>query len=220
MPFRRRRHRRTRRNVSTAVKALRLARRAYNSSDHERKFVDSVFDNFAIAPAATAVLFLENGIAEGVSENQRIGERVRLKMLDLRLNFGKAPANVNSTAICRFTVLWDRQPNGGLATVAQVLETVTGTNNILDLCSPYNAQNRKRFQILKDVRFTLNDGFNEDRVFHWRVSLRNKTPQYNGAGAAIGNINTGAPLIMVLGDITAGGNVTVLDATTRLWYVE
>lgn len=220
MPFRHRRRRRTRRNVSTAVKALRLARRAWNSSDHERKFLDGQFNALDVEPAVTAVLFFVNGIAEGVSENQRIGERVRLKTLDLRFQFDKSAANVNASTTCRFTILWDRQPNGGLATVAQVLETVTGTNNVLDMCSPYNAQNRKRFQVLKDARFTLNDGHNESRVFHWRVPLRNKTPQYNGAGAAIGNVNTGALLMMILGDITQGGNVTVLDMTTRLWYVE
>ena len=216
MPFRRRRAKKSR---STAVKALKLARRAWAAQDHETKLVDDDFNFFRIQSTASAVTLLVNGIPEGTGRDDRIGERVSLKMLDLRLTFVKDPAQVAPTELIRFLVIWDRQPNGGLATVGQILEDVAFVNSRTSMLSPFDINNSKRFQILLDRTFSLNDGDVSEKSVHWRVKLRHKTPQYNGAGATIAQINTGSLLMLPLGAELAVGSETVLSGQLRLTFV-
>ncbi len=218
MPFRRRR-RRARRSRSTAVKALKLARRAWAAQDHEVKYVDSDFGGFRIQPTGTAVTLLVNGIAEGVARNQRIGERVSLKMLELRLNFFKDAAQPESSEQLRFLVIWDRQPNGGLATVGNIFENIGTANSVANMLSPFDINNSKRFQILLDRTFTLNDGDMTGKSVHWRVPLRHKTPQYNGAGATIAQVNTGSLLMLPLGAESVVGTEALLNGQVRLTFV-
>lgn len=219
MPFRRRR-RRAKRSRSTAVKALKLARRAWAATDHEVKYVDFLYEGAIIQEAASAVTVYVNAIGQGDGRDQRIGERCSLKMLDLRLMFTKNALQVTvSSEPIRFLVVWDRQPNGGLATVNNILENIGATTDIASMLSQYDINNSKRFQILMDRSFTLDLGDKTGKVVHWRIPLKHKTPQYNGATANINQCNSGALLLVPLGGEPTVGMQTLLNGQYRLFFV-
>lgn len=221
MPARRqfrRPRRRAPRRKSTAVKALVLARRAWNATDHELKFIDGAFTNQDIVEPSTAVFAAVNVLLEGSSQSERIGIRCKFEHIDMRFVFRKAANNTLDASVIRFMLIWDKQNNSALATVANVLQLIGTGSSYRDLSSPLRVQNSKRFTILKDVTFPLVEGQSTFKTVHWRTRI-NKVTQYNGAGAAIGQISTGALLIGIFSDIAAGGALPTVDGTTRLVFV-
>ncbi len=216
---RHRRHRRPKRR-GTAIKALRIARRAWAAVDKEVKFVDQFFAAVAAPQPSSSTPSVMNLLAEGSSQDQRIGEQVTMKMIQLRLTFIKDAGNTQPSTTIRAILVWDRQPNGALATSANILENpaLVGGNEDVNIMSQHNAQTRARFQFLFDKTFTMNDGHNAHRTMKWTVKLSNRKVQYNGAGAGIGNINTGALLFLVMGNVTDGGNVSAISGQTRVWF--
>lgn len=217
MPFRRRRM--PRRSRSTAVKALKLARKAWKSQDHEVKVVDDNYQATAILTPTGALLVHLNGIGEGTGNHDRIGERAAMKSLDLRLTFYRNPTQVEEFVTIRFLIIWDKQPNGTLATVANVFESSALGDALAGLQSPYNVNTSKRFQILLDRTFSLNDGDVQMKPVHWRVPLRQKITQYNGAGTAISSVNTGALLALAMGNEGTINFSPFLSGQYRLRFV-
>lgn len=218
----RRRHRRKRQSKSVARRALRLARKAWQATDHEVKVLEAVFDDFVLSQTSTFQPLLVNGLTEGVSQDQRIGERVALLRLQLRLVFQKNGDNSIPSTSVRFMVVWDKQNNGGVFTPNNLLENtlVSVGNQDVNLHSMYNAQQRTRFSILLDKTMTLNDGHNTERVVKWSVPLHRRQVQYNGAANAAANIITGGLYICAFGSITDGGSQSLLSGQTRLWYID
>lgn len=219
MRRRRRRRRRTRKR-GVAHKALRLARRAYNSTDHEWKVGEIAFDSVDLVQPSSSTAFLVNGIGSGSAQNNRIGEQAVMQRLQLRLVFQKNAANTDLAETVRFIVVWDKQPSGAAAGVGNVLESPgVGTNQDRNIHSMHNAQNRKRFSFIFDKTFTVNVGFNADRVFNWNLNLSRRKTQYNGAGGAIAQINTGSLLIFTMGATTDGGAQSTFSGQARLWFI-
>lgn len=215
--------RRQRKNKSVAHRALRLARKAYNASDHEIKVVESFFNDFGITQASTFVPQLINGLTEGVSQNNRIGERASMLRLQLRLEFRKNPANADAASSVRFLVVWDKQNNGGTFTPPNLLENTDvggGANVTANMYSMYNAQQRTRFQVLLDRTLILNDGANEFRAVKWSVPLHRRQVQYNGANGNAAAIITGGLFVCVFGGVTDGGNQSTVSGQMRLWFVD
>lgn len=222
--FRRRMRRRTRgrrRGHGVARQALSLARRAWAASDHEVKFIDLSIDDANVPQPATSVPLLMNAIAEGASFQERIGEVASLKRIDVRLTFDKHANNNDPVTFVRVMLVWDKQPNGGLATVGSILENpnIHVGNEDANILSQLNAQTRPRFGILKDSLLPMSDGHNANRTLKWSVGLSNRKVQYNGAGGAIANINTGALLLLVMGNITDGGSVSTVSGQIRMFFV-
>ncbi len=221
MPSRQRRRRRRKGGKSIAKRALRLARRAWNATDHEVKFKDGNFDDFLIVQPSTFVPAFVNTMSEGVSQDERIGERVALLRLQLRLTFQKNGDNVLPATTVRFMVVWDRQPNGGVPTPANLLENlnISVGNQDANIHAHHNAQTRMRFSYLLDRTLLMNDGHNTSRSVKWTIPLHRRQVQYNGAAGDIANVTSGSLLLCVFGSITNGGNQSVVSGQTRLWFV-
>ncbi len=95
-------------------------------------------------------------IAQGVTENQRIGRKCTITNIYLRMNFQfdfDANADILTARLARevvrVIVYWDKQCNGAAATAAQLLEGATPTYNAFR-----NLANKKRFVFLYDKMFT------------------------------------------------------------------
>ncbi len=226
MPRRRRRKRfRRKGGRSLAGKAYRLARKAYNSTDHELKYSLVNFTNLAIAApndAAAITVFPMNVIPQGVDDRNRIGDKIVMKSFACRLAFTLA-ANVTPgpSQYVRCMLVYDRQPNGGLASAANILEDVSSTDANVRLASPHNIEYRLRFRVLWDSLVYVTNQNVATRVFIRRKFLKH-TVQYNGGGADISNIHTGSLLLVLVGEADSTADVTLrmsVDGQCILRYV-
>lgn len=116
--------------------------------------------------ATTAIAFLTAGTValvvapplEGASFYQRVGRRIRMKSIELRGEI--QPSNGNAAAVtrqfARLLVIYDRQANGALPAVADIL---TGYNAAGATSSTVydglNMNNRDRFLVLRDRKLYL-----------------------------------------------------------------
>lgn len=225
MPVRRRRrtHRRRRRGgKSLASKAYRLARKAYNSTDHELKFLNNTFDAVDVSGATeanTTNIFPLNLTIQGIDDQNRIGDKIIMKSVEIRLLFTAGTNSGPAGNVGRVMLIYDRQTNGGLSTVQAMLENAASTNQRRNLASPYNVEFRLRFRVLMDRRFRVSaESYNQTFFLH-RKYLRHQT-QYNGAGGAIGNIHTGSLVLVIIGDqVVGGGTNATVDGQVFLRYI-
>jgi len=97
----------------------------------------------------TATVVLLNGCVTGADINNRIGRKMTMKSLMLRLNFSPV-ATTDSPIGCtaRAMVIYDAQSNASTITGAQVLRS----DSFLE---PNNLENRDRFTVLMDKFITL-----------------------------------------------------------------
>ena len=120
-------------------------------------------------------------------------------------------------------LVWDKQPNGTLATTAMIL-SVAGT-----ACSYVNLDNRERFVVLMDKHYALGP----QQVTAATAALGNVTSVVNkykrlpigsdiifdGTGGGIADINTGALLLVTIGTSVAGQGFNAILAT-RIRYTD
>lgn len=140
--------------------------------------------------------------AQGLTVNTRKGNAIIIK--DIYLS-GEAGPGVNQvlTQGCRLIVFWDRQPNGAAITAAALLNTtdVSGLNNnsVWD-----------RFKIIYDKRFKVAPanaaaalsptGDSIVPIQMYKKFGKGIESRFNGAGGAIGQVQTNVLYVCALGD--------------------
>lgn len=108
--------------------------------------------------------------------------------------------------LARMLLVWDSQPNGAIAVVTDVL---TASNSV----SGTNLNNRERFRIIRDLRLsqgtvsnTATQAFsNSDNTYmiNEYVKLNDMKTTYKGTTAVIGDVSTGALLMVTIGSAAA-----------------
>lgn len=120
----------------------------YQGKWREQKWLDTAIAQSDVT--ATGVIFPSfNLVAQGTSENQRIGHKILIKSLDMRLCIYKShdPALTDAqmaASVIRIIVFVDKQANGAAATMADLL---ADSNAVV---SHYNTNHELRFRILSD----------------------------------------------------------------------
>ncbi len=117
----------------------------------ELKFHDLDIDDAVIATGGVIAEDSCNGIAQGVTESQRIGRKCTIKSIGWRfkLNLPSDTGFSTSGDIVRVILYLDRQCNGATATTLGILETA-------DFQSFNNLANKNRFLTLMDRTYSLN----------------------------------------------------------------
>lgn len=118
----------------------------------ELKFVDVAGSLGIINPTQWSELDLLNPIATGTNASDRIGRKIQMKSILFRWN-GSGLSNFYAF---RILLVYDREPNGVLPTILDVLE---GNN----FNSPNNLSNGNRFIILAD-QLHENHGYNQNNI--------------------------------------------------------
>lgn len=119
----------------------------FAAAGQEMKFVDGDFSSGTIAtggefiPAAGALPV----IASGTSESQRIGRKVVIRKVSVRVQTTIPSKADPDTCVDHFRLMlvWDKQANGAIATVTGILESAS-------MYSFNNLSNKDRFRILFD----------------------------------------------------------------------
>lgn len=162
--------------------------------------------NFVTTP--TAILL--NGVATGTNFVNRIGAKTFMKSIQFKANILN---NLTTTeGVLRMLVVYDKQPNGALATIADVIESRDSANSATtSIYSCPKVENRDRFDIIRDktwhspsctntggVLTNLSYPSNDDEMeFSEFIKLKKKTT-YKENTAVIGAISTGSLLMFLL----------------------
>jgi len=178
---------------------------------------------------------LLNGLVQGPAVFERLGTRVKLVGLMMRLIVHPARTNTSLSESIRFLVVYDRQVNGTTPTLADVLQTRTTANavtNVVD--SPPNWDKRHRFIILYDHRIgcaehtvvgnvVTNVGPEANQMRYnldGYVDLKGLPTEYDGATAAIGDVDLGSLHLLSIGNIIAGSEGWNSTFSARLLYAD
>jgi len=217
--MRRRRSRPSRRRRGSSTRSIAL--RALKATDQERKLVDTLFVNIPINDTVTmSTIVPVNLTAEGTDFTDRIGRKILMKSVYLQLNFAR-PFGVATpqTNFVRMMVILDRQVNGALPTMSQILDLPGSGDPSVEMMSPNNINNSKRFVTLWDHRFSLYNGFIEGRMLKKFIRL-DQTVQYSGTTATIGACRTNALYAVFIGNSATGSADNVeIDGLIRFRFV-
>lgn len=166
----------------------------------ELKTVDNSTITAAPVSNTTGNITLLNGIATGTDYTNRVGRKVVMKSLLLRVNF--FPYTTGTIAALagenlRFLVVYDCQPNGALPAITDILNSA-GPNE------PNNLNQRDRFKVIADFNittpsFTTTTGaltLGSPRMFFKKIYKKmNMDVIFNGTGSTVASIQTGSLVV-------------------------
>ncbi len=211
----------------------------------EKKFIDGVLtDSDVVASgqvltntsAATPIANTGSivGIVQGVGEQQRIGRKCTITNINLRLNlhFISNTTGDGFTAVgeahesIRFIIYWDKQCNGAVASVAELLE---GAGTDFDLYREMS--NLGRFKFLYDRIWVLNasavamgNGTANDSTvivkdYIKKISLKTFIPiEFNGATGGLTEIKSNNVGMLIWSK--HGGRVSVQASNMRIRFID
>lgn len=192
----------------------------------EKKTIDQQW--LGSASASNTDPWLLNATATGSDFTQRIGRRIKMKSLLLRVYLSvDAAIAASTTNLCRVLVVLDKQWNatttaGGAVSGAPPVATAYNITPVLTnifINSATNLNNRDRYKILVDKFMTIS----QSGPAGGQISIYKKMNidvTYGGTTFDGGSIQTNALLIYIISNQTAGTNDASFNATSRIRFVD
>lgn len=211
---------RPKQGVSTSVK--RYVNKKIDNQIEDKQLITQ-FANPTTSDVVGQVVLL-NGITQGVDQNNRVGNRVRMKYARIRINLSQAsntPASIRES-MHRIIIFIDKQANGALPASSDLLTTTGATAE--EYLSPIKIQSKKRFQILYDRYHTLQVHGGSVNVpqttsIEIKLKLKKKIVQYKGTTNGITDLQTNSLLFLHVCDTSSGAvNPIEFDGFTDLIY--
>lgn len=199
--------------VAAASIALRpggFKRSTVGQMQAEKKVID--LNEAAYALSAPGVLTLLNGCVAGSQNYNRIGRKILMKSLQLRLIVAASTPLASVDSLCRIIIVYDKQTNGAAPTVANILQSqnITGVNSS-SATDMVNLDNRDRFTILRDIVFALAGqsttatqaiaGGPTVKEINEYIRLNLDTVFNAGTAGTIGDIQSGSLYMLTIGTV-------------------
>jgi len=183
----------------------------------------------------TAQFTCLNLLTAGSSAWNRIGRKVSLKSVFLQgYTSPTGSANAIELQFARIMIVYDKQPNGALPALADVLRdqaNLATDSNVTLITSGLNLNNKDRFEIIADERLALpgpNAAVTPGVVsatcdsMHVEIyrKLGNREVHYkaDSSPGVIGDLATGSLFLLTFGDNASGNEAWGLTASIRLRY--
>ena len=221
---------------SLAARASRIMAVSAPRNSAELKSVDTVNGAATVTQAinTTGTLTAVNLIEAGSGFNNRVGRRVEMKSLHLTGLIQPTGTGQIATDIGRIMVIYDRQPNGALPAISNILRQYDqSSTSYTTALSGINPDQRERYLVLMDERVVLPavntsgftgavDGVNKTFNINRYIKMANLKTHYSAdsAPAVIGDIATGAVYILTLGSIASPNEGWKFTASWRLRYTD
>lgn len=172
-------------------------KRVYNRlPELKEKITESTGTLYAATLANGTLVSLINGVAEGADSNNRIGRKITHAYLDCKIII----KNFAAGSICDagfWAIVLDRQPNGSLPAFSDIYDLAT--TSVAGLAPKNTLLYQDRFQVLATDTWSINAaaGGTGPYFCHRYVDLskltgRDRTAQFNGIAATIGDLNSGS----------------------------
>jgi len=192
--------------------------RGFTGVAGEAKYIDIASSNYQLT--TTGSITHMSIIPQGTTVNSRVGRKCELKYFQMR---GQAVAL--TTAIynaCAAYLVWDEQPNKALAAITDVLDATTSY-------ALSKRENVQRFKILRKWTFELigntltpatgKEAMRIDEYVRLPKGLV-VVPTTADTTGVIGDIITGALLLVTVGDTAAGTAAAQLTVTCRVGFAD
>lgn len=193
-----------------------------STSSKEYKFVDVSFGTTSVpstlGTASGTGFTLINGLQLGTAAYQRIGNKIAMKSCYWSMTFGLNSINTIATATSgtpqvpvRMMIVYDKQTNGSLPAVSDLLSDKVGITNgtarAIDVNSPNNLNNKDRFIVLCDKRFVLSAQGTGSRVIKKYKKLSTSVTYKSGATVGdVTDITSGGLYVLIYRDADLGEN--------------
>lgn len=194
-----------------------------STTQPEKKFHDINIVDASIAVNGTVIGNSLVGIAQGVTQSTRIGRKMMVVAIGFRFDLellAATGATAQNGEIVRVILFWDKQCNGTVSTVTDML----ASDSYLSYTSLANSG---RYEFLLDKTFivnqaggagngTANDFGNVLR--HHKMYKKLKVPiEYSGTAGATSELRTNNFGIMVL---SRDGSIAALDGKVRVRFTD
>lgn len=166
----------------------------------EKKYIDTSFTGQSCDNGGA--LSLLNGTQHGTSNQQRIGEKITIKNIELNGVLTTNTTNVFS-AYAKIMLVYDKQPNGSAFSLANLINTIGG---VYLPWSTRNSTYAARFVVLKNfyINLTLQGSTSSNSPTEKgikRYMKCNVPVQYNGGNVGdVTDITTGSLYAVFLSD--------------------
>lgn len=150
------------------------------------------------ASDTTGTVQLLNGVAQGTDYGNRVGRRITMTSVFIRGTL-KSNSTNPTAAQARILLVLDRETNGVVPAIGDVLSTVTTTGNV-------DLDNTERFTILMDQTLAVKPYFaTQIEYIPFKFYKKIRLPaKYIGTGATVASVGENGLFLMTLGDFTAG----------------
>lgn len=209
---------------------------AFARKGHEVKTVDVNLQT--TTPSTTMAIVLLNGTTEGTDAVNRIGRRINMRSVRVRMSFqkGQQPTAATTPDEIRYALVYDRQPNGAAPTYSDIFQNIDkGLNAESGIYSNPNPVNFDRFIILREgfrsyVQLTTasvatedlkqESGNGQNNTEEWFVRLKDLEANYvAGAGAGtVADLRSGALWMLFLSNVAAANQGINCKWTARLRF--
>lgn len=179
----------------------------------EDKFVDTTITH-DLSPGTPTLAQVLNQIAQGSDYNQRNGNKVLDKYLQINMRIFLDPAaTALATNTVRVVILIDKKPQIGALNWNTVY---TGTNNVTGLINKNSAGDR--IVVLQDKKFVLNGG--NMRLYYKKffINLSRIHSQYTGPTAT--DYESGTIYILTISDVSGLSPDVHIRANSRFAYMD
>lgn len=158
-----------------------------------------------------------NAVVQGADYYKRIGQKINMKSCQLDFTVG-APTSYTVPCVVRWCLIYDRQPNADYPSIGDIFYTSAGATTFN---SGVNMQNRNRFSVIRDQRFTLDPAQDLLKPVHEFVKLSHETDFNQTNAGTIGDLTTGSLLFMIGYDGTiAEPAPTLISWQSRIRYFD
>lgn len=177
-----------------------------------------------------------SGLQQGFGENQRTGKVVTWRNIAVR---GSVEGNADSVCVIDpglilIMLIYDKQFNGATPTAADILQygvgpTVPPAANYNPSSCFLNMKNAERFVVLRRYMKTLavweKDGGQQGYAgspsvdtIDWNLDVELQT-MYNGTGAGVANMTSGAIILCATADVAPNGSPTTNNRDWKfVWH--
>ncbi len=195
-----------------AKKALFLAAKTKAMLNVEYKCIDNTFSNQAV-DSATPIISEITNVAQGDTATSRDGNQIKLTQVVINLLFTLRGVNTGM----RYILVHDKQTNGAAFTMGDLLAS-TGVQQ--SLVSALNIDNKYRFRVLADKKFTLTDsGANKKVVKKIFIPNLNIRMRFDGITNSITDITSSSLALVLLSEDT-GAASPLMSAFIRVRFVD
>lgn len=161
-----------------------------------------------------------NAISQGAGAYQRIGQKVVIKSLALKLQLALIEgATTTITNTARVMIIYDRQSNGNFPAIADILSTNVSSAPVFT--SGLNMAKKNRFSIIADRYYDLStggDGAATVTIFRNNLNLE---VEYGANNGLISDIGTGAIYFVAFAQSqTAAYEIVPQSMTSRVRFYD